>query len=1005
MKRITILLFLLYCNQLFCQDNEFMFSQINERNGLSFNVVNCFFKDSRNFLWIGTYDGLNRYDGANFYVYKKSKKPNSIINEVVHDLCEDRMGNLWGATDKGVFCFKPKDDSFLNYYMSSYQIAPYFYNILCDKNGDIWATGMWSIFKFNRLKNTFEELIKLSPSKDSLSAHHIRKNGFLLDPTRNAFWLTTSSGIVYYDVETKQLLDCSTQKNDSLFARRNTSALCQSPTGDFWFVNNSQKEIIGFNPISRKIVRRISVQKEMPNLNGATLFEDKHKMLWISSWSYDLLAMDLKLGTTTKIENTKGNQQSIAGNFFWSAFEDDDQTIWFGTVAGISKCISNKTIYRSFHLADKMEELKSTSLVIVEEDPLDQSLWLITANYLLFHYYPSNQKMERYDLQNAQPNKYGEKPGYLYGIRFMKDRLVIPSHTGIWQLKRNSKLIIPYTVKLNHLGDFKYRDMVIKGDSVIYLTDGQRLVYWNYKANTSILIQLPDSERQQQRDLNIVTMSTQGSKYLYVVLSDGRVAWVNEKYQLVPVKLVQNEHLEKGIFISMEVDSKGKVWAGIRSLGLYSYDKAKEKISIWDESDGLVSNLLHRIKVDKEDRIWTTCYSKFSVFWPSTNKFYAFQIPYSENNLNYKNWICTRQNGHVLVTVNNELFEINSKRLTEMPANNKPLLSQLMVNNINRPLMANQTISLNPNENTILFRFGMLTDSKLFPYDIEYKLEGAENHWTKASANAEALYNNLASGSYQFHLRAVGKTNGWQTEESVFNVIIKTPFYKSIWFITIVLLSAALGIFYLYRYRLLQKEAFFRLESKTQLLEKEKTLVMYENLKQQLNPHFLFNSLTSLSGLIQVDQNMAEAFLDQMSGIYRYILNNGDHETVSLKQEIDFVRLYIDLQQTRFKKGLIVNINIAKEDLHYKIAPVTLQNMMENAIKHNIIDSDSPLVIDIYIEGDYIVVRNNLQRKNKVETSNKKGLEQFKVLYHYLIDKPIIIDETNSQFYIKIPLI
>ncbi|RYE21827.1 MAG: hypothetical protein EOP51_14680 [Sphingobacteriales bacterium] len=209
-----------------------------------------------------------------------------------------------------------------------------------------------------------------------------------------------------------------------------------------------------------------------------------------------------------------------------------------------------------------------------------------------------------------------------------------------------------------------------------------------------------------------------------------------------------------------------------------------------------------------------------------------------------------------------------------------------------------------------------------------------------------------------------------------------------------------------YRYRLHQKQQVLQLENKAQALEKEKAMVMYENLKQQLNPHFLFNSLSSLSGLIDTDQQMAGDFLEHMSGIYRYILQNSERETVALKDELAFVKIYLQLQQTRFSKGLQVNINVAEDFHHYKIAPVTLQNMVENAMKHNVIDSASPLIIDIYIEGEeYIVVRNNLQRKKLVETSNKRGLPQFVSLYKYLSHLPVRIEEDETSFKISIPLI
>jgi LytS/YehU family sensor histidine kinase len=178
-----------------------------------------------------------------------------------------------------------------------------------------------------------------------------------------------------------------------------------------------------------------------------------------------------------------------------------------------------------------------------------------------------------------------------------------------------------------------------------------------------------------------------------------------------------------------------------------------------------------------------------------------------------------------------------------------------------------------------------------------------------------------------------------------------------------------------------------------------------KNLKQHLNPHFLFNSLTSLSSLIRVDQHQAGDFLEKMSKVYRYILKNRDNETVALSEELKFVSLYIQLQKTRFEKGLQVNVNVDEEYEHRKIAPVTLQNLVENAIKHNIADAGSPLTIDLFTEDGYLVVRNNLQRKQFVETSNKQGLFNMESLYHYLSARPMIIAEDKNYFTVKIPLI
>jgi len=142
-----------------------------------------------------------------------------------------------------------------------------------------------------------------------------------------------------------------------------------------------------------------------------------------------------------------------------------------------------------------------------------------------------------------------------------------------------------------------------------------------------------------------------------------------------------------------------------------------------------------------------------------------------------------------------------------------------------------------------------------------------------------------------------------------------------------------------------------------------------------------------------------------MSKIYRYILKNRDNELVPLIEDIKLAEVYTKLQQTRFRGGLQVNINIDEGNCDRKIAPVTLQNLMENAIKHNIIDAEAPLTIDIFIADNQLIVRNNLQKKNFVETSNKQGLTNMSSLYRYLSGTPITIEEDDKYFTVKIPLL
>jgi two-component system, LytTR family, sensor kinase len=188
-------------------------------------------------------------------------------------------------------------------------------------------------------------------------------------------------------------------------------------------------------------------------------------------------------------------------------------------------------------------------------------------------------------------------------------------------------------------------------------------------------------------------------------------------------------------------------------------------------------------------------------------------------------------------------------------------------------------------------------------------------------------------------------------------------------------------------------------------MRREQTVVKYDALRNQLNPHFLFNALTSLNSLIFDNQQLASDFLQQLSKVYRYVLQNKEKETVSLSTELDFIYNYTFLLKTRFSSGIEFNINLSEEAKEKEIVPVTLQILIENAVKHNIISSADPLKISITEHDSHLILENNINKKTQVETSNKQGLENLKSLYHYLIDKPIQIIETNNIFTVKIPLI
>lgn len=176
------------------------------------------------------------------------------------------------------------------------------------------------------------------------------------------------------------------------------------------------------------------------------------------------------------------------------------------------------------------------------------------------------------------------------------------------------------------------------------------------------------------------------------------------------------------------------------------------------------------------------------------------------------------------------------------------------------------------------------------------------------------------------------------------------------------------------------------------------------SLKAQVNPHFLFNSLNVLSGLVYRDADLSAQFIKKLSEVYRYVLDRQEDELVPIKEEIEFVNAVIFLQRIRFGAHLHVAQEIP-EDRRFLVAPLALQMLIENAIKHNVISAAQPLYIRIFLEGDYLIVSNNLQPKKNLSESLGIGLENIKKRYHFLTNRPVIISEENEHFTVKLPII
>ncbi|WP_229216390.1 sensor histidine kinase [Dyadobacter sp. 3J3] len=191
----------------------------------------------------------------------------------------------------------------------------------------------------------------------------------------------------------------------------------------------------------------------------------------------------------------------------------------------------------------------------------------------------------------------------------------------------------------------------------------------------------------------------------------------------------------------------------------------------------------------------------------------------------------------------------------------------------------------------------------------------------------------------------------------------------------------------------------------TEQLKTEQYAQQYQTLKDQLNPHFLFNSLNVLSNLVYDNPDTAAKFIRQLSKIYRYVLEVQQEKVVKLSSELEFAENFLSLQKIRFEEGLQYNIDV---NLHkdFYLPPLSLQMLLENAIKHNIASMADPLFIEILLEGNQLIVKNNLQLKSSLpEESTGIGLSNIRKRYELLNNESVLIEETVDFFIVKLPLI
>ena len=258
----------------------------------------------------------------------------------------------------------------------------------------------------------------------------------------------------------------------------------------------------------------------------------------------------------------------------------------------------------------------------------------------------------------------------------------------------------------------------------------------------------------------------------------------------------------------------------------------------------------------------------------------------------------------------------------------------------------------------------------------------------------------LQPGDYKFHIRSSLNENFDNADDATYAFVIEKPLWKRIWFIVLCVLALA-AILYWYMKR---REQHLK---KVQQLQQEKIQFQFQVLRTQVNPHFLFNSFNTLISYIEEEPGQAVDYVEQLSNFFRNIVKYRDLDVITLGEELAVLSTYFYLQQKRYGDNLILSISVTEEQKQLIfIPPLTLQLLIENAIKHNAVSAETPLKIEVFIENNkYLIIKNNINPKITREPGSGMGLQNIVSRYNLLSPEPVSVNNDGKEFTVILPVL
>jgi ligand-binding sensor domain-containing protein len=909
-------------------------------------------EDQEGYIWAGTTDGLNRYDGARFVVFKNDPTDKqSLIHNNIISICEDKDGYIWAATNSGISRYNKTTNTFESYLLEPVDPKDFHFNavtnIICDRRGTIWATSLNGFYEFIPSQRQFKAYKHHPANLVSISSNYIPRNSLVEDPLQPYLWVGTKNGLNYFDTERKIFFNYrNNPQRLPIFINDEAFPLAIDKQNHLVYGDYHFDKLVTFSLVTHQVTYADDVI--MNNYKGrftnlTTLFFDASNNMWANAWydNYMIYFKEAVTGALYPVKHEQTNPSSIGSDFFWDAIQTRDGTIYIGGLHGISVYNPSLAYYRTYEPSKQFPKLDSYTVfqTMVEDD--NGKLWIGNDGEGLFSYDFISNTYEHFSLPGS--GEHGILTNKVQHISYINKEIWVSTLKGIYIFNPANKTFQLYNPLPAHEGlpqsaiNWSYQDC--KGN-IWFNVNWQYLYKYSPAQDTFKKYNFDGQFIHASRTTRIKTVDEDKNGNVWFGTHSGRLyqyTLENERITGYTLRFKQALASVQHPISELEIDEQGIIWIATEGSGLVKFDPASKKVRSWRQSDGMVLDVVKSLIIDPQQRIWIGSFEGATIFDLRTETIINPKLNYGQQENNFRSWgKCLLRNGNIVYANLNNFIVIDPSKITHQQDMLRPVVSGITIFEKLRPLYQHiSAIELSYLENFFTINFSSLAAIPETAIEYAYQLESYDSDWVSGISRNFATYTDVKGGNYVFKVKARYKDGTWSKPAQLL-LHIKPPFWETWWFRTTVFASLTLLIAYGAKIR---EKRLLKIErDKIELRERIASSEM-KALRSQMNPHFLYNSLNAIRlFVLQNDSDNAEKYLVKFARLMRLILDNSRQEWVSLPSELQQLKLYMDLEQLRFNHKFDYTIQIP-DSLSLEqvlIPPMIIQPYIENAILHGI---------------------------------------------------------------------